>query len=142
MADSDVNGTIGCSLRVWVSMDVSKPLSRGRKLWDNGVVVGWVTFRYERLPNFCYWCGSLLHKDRECDLWLGMKDKDPLDKKQFGPWMRAELEYSSRRPWSSGVGSERVEFSHAHKSRLTLVKEVPISCVSCLDAGVPRAETT
>nr|POE78214.1 hypothetical protein CFP56_62012 [Quercus suber] len=56
--------------------------------------------------------------------------------------MRAELEYSSRRPWSSSVGSERAEFSHAHKSRLMLVKEVPISRVSGLDAGVPRAETT
>nr|POE85801.1 uncharacterized protein CFP56_07140 [Quercus suber] len=40
VADSDKNGTIGCSLRVRVSIDVSKSLSRGRKLWDNGVVVG------------------------------------------------------------------------------------------------------
>lgn len=81
VVDSDENGTIGHSLRVRVSIDVSKPLSRGRKLWDNGVAVGWVSFRYERLLNFCYWCGSLMHEDRDCDLWLGNKGKASLDKR-------------------------------------------------------------
>ena len=109
MADSDENGTIGRSLRVWVSIDVSKPLSRGRKLWEKGEVIGWVSFRYERLPNFCYWCGCLLHEDRDCDVWLGMKDKVSFDKKQFGPWMRAKMEFSSRKPWRSGVGSKWAE---------------------------------
>ena len=54
VADLEENGTIGHSFRVQVSIDVSKSLSRGRKLWDNGVVVGWVSFCYERLPNLCY----------------------------------------------------------------------------------------
>lgn len=45
VADADEKGTIGRSLCVHVTIDVSKPLSRGRKLWDNGVAVGWASFR-------------------------------------------------------------------------------------------------
>nr|POE97860.1 hypothetical protein CFP56_33804 [Quercus suber] len=41
VADYEEKGTIGHSLRVRVSIDVSKSLSKGRKLCDNGVAVGW-----------------------------------------------------------------------------------------------------
>ena len=81
VVDSDEKGSIGHSLRVRVSIVVTKPLSRGRKIWEKGVVTGWVSFSYERLSNFGYWCGSLMHEDRDCDVWLGMKDKVSFDKK-------------------------------------------------------------
>ena len=40
VVDVDEKGTIGHSLCVRVSMDVSKPFSRRWKLWDNGAAVG------------------------------------------------------------------------------------------------------
>ena len=142
VANSDENGIIGRSLRVRVSIDVSKPLSRGRKLWDNGVVFDWVYFRYERLLNFCYRCGSLMHEDRDCDVWLGMTDKASLDKKQFGPWIRAEMDYPSRRPWHSDVGSERAEYSQSCKSIPPPVMECTLRRVSGRDGGIPLSEIT
>ena len=41
-------------MRVRVIIDISKPLSRGRKitLYDDSVC--WVSFKYERLSNLCY----------------------------------------------------------------------------------------
>ena len=141
VADSDENGTIGRSLRVWVSIDVSKSLSRGRKLWEKGEVIGWVSFRYERLPNFCYWCGSLLHEDRDCDVWLGMKDKVSFDKKQFGPWMRAEMDFSSCKPWRSGVGSERAKHTQSRTLVPSPVLECTLGHVSGGEAGIPCSET-
>lgn len=40
-----------------VEVDVSKPLCKGRRviLADDEEV--WVSFNYEKLPNFCNWCG-------------------------------------------------------------------------------------
>ena len=30
----------------------------------------WVTFKYERLPNICYWCGRMDHSNRDSEIWL------------------------------------------------------------------------
>ena len=27
----------------------------------------WVYFRYEKLLNFCYWCGTIGHVEDDCD---------------------------------------------------------------------------
>ena len=40
VAESDDDRVIGRYLRVRVTLDVSKPLSRGRKLKENGVAMG------------------------------------------------------------------------------------------------------
>lgn len=48
-----------------------------------------MSFKYERLPNLCYWCGQLTHHDKECSVWLtrmgSMRESD----QQFGSWLRA-----------------------------------------------------
>lgn len=50
----------GCNfMRVRVAVDVTKPLCRGRKIALSDGSDSWVSFRYERLPNLCYWCGKL-----------------------------------------------------------------------------------
>ena len=53
-------------MRVRVAIDITKPLCRGRKISTASGKEGWVSFKYERLPNICYGCGRLTHSDREC----------------------------------------------------------------------------
>lgn len=57
----------GDFLRVRMEVDVSKPLCRGRKIAINTNNIIWISFNYEKLPNFCYWCGKVSHADKECD---------------------------------------------------------------------------
>ena len=56
---------------IQVSIDLSLPLCRGRlvSISEGGKQV-WISFKYERLPNICYWCGRLTYDDRDCDLWI------------------------------------------------------------------------
>ena len=57
-------------VRVRVMVDITKPLCRGRVIsFESGREL-WVSFKYERLPNLCYWCGYLTYTDRDCDLWI------------------------------------------------------------------------
>ena len=57
-------------IRVWVKVDISKPLCRGRVLsLENGKEL-WVSFKYEQLPNLCCWCYSLIHDNQDCELWI------------------------------------------------------------------------
>ena len=49
----------------------------------------WVSFKFERLPNLCYWCSCLTHSDHDCELWIDsagtLEEKD----KHYGAWLRA-----------------------------------------------------
>ena len=57
-------------LQVKVSADLSLPLCRGRLVSLKNVKQTWISFRYERLPNLCYWCGHLTHDDEDCQVWI------------------------------------------------------------------------
>lgn len=48
----------GHFIRIQVSIDLYLPLCRGRliSVGEGGKQV-WISFKYERLPNLCYWCG-------------------------------------------------------------------------------------
>lgn len=76
-------------VRVRVTLDISKPLCRGRlTTLDDGKVL-WLPFKYKRLPNLCYWCGCLDHDDKSCDIWIESKGSLTAEKQQYGPWIRA-----------------------------------------------------
>ncbi|XP_075633889.1 uncharacterized protein At4g02000-like [Castanea sativa] len=82
---SDVEVDKGRVMRVRVRVDVSLPLCRGKVFsLDNGSK-GWVSFKYERLPNICYWCGSLNHFDKDCDLWIESNDTLTQVDQQYSP---------------------------------------------------------
>ena len=51
----------GRCLRVWVEIDVTRKLIRGRKINIEKEEARWVHFKYECLPNLCYRCGLLEH---------------------------------------------------------------------------------
>ena len=79
----------GSFMRVRVVVDITKPLYRDRRvMWDQSSE-GWISFKYERLPNICYRCGQLSHDDKDCILWIQSKGSLLKEDQQFGPWIRA-----------------------------------------------------
>lgn len=50
----------GPYLKVKVWMNISNPILKG-KLINFAGTQKWLTFRYERLPNFCFKCGVIKH---------------------------------------------------------------------------------
>nr|XP_023921810.1 uncharacterized protein LOC112033269 [Quercus suber] len=76
-------------IRVWVKVGISKPLCGGQVLYlENGKEL-WVTFKYEQLPNLCDWCGSLIHDNRDCELWIESGGTLLSEAQQYGSWIRA-----------------------------------------------------
>lgn len=55
---------------------------------DNGSKK-WVSFKYEQLPNVCYWCGRLNHFDKNCDRWIQSSGTLTQKDQEYGPWLRA-----------------------------------------------------
>ena len=61
-------------MRVRVQIDITKPLCRGQKITMADNTERCVAFQYERLPNFCYWCGKVSHGEKDCPVWLASVD--------------------------------------------------------------------
>ena len=72
-----------------VSVDIIVPLCRGRLITLKDDKQVWVSFKYERLPNICYWYGRLTHNDRDGEFWIESEGTLRNDQKEFGPSLRA-----------------------------------------------------
>ncbi|KAL0013375.1 hypothetical protein SO802_000444 [Lithocarpus litseifolius] len=83
--------------RTRVSVDITKPLCRGRRITMSSGKEGWVSFKYERLPNICYWCGRLTYGDKECLKWVKSRGTLKVEDQQFGTWLRAATPSMSQR---------------------------------------------
>jgi hypothetical protein len=92
----DERGGENC-IRVRVRMDITTPLCRGRMISMEEGKKRWAAFRYERLPNFCYWCGQLDHAEKDCDVGLRQRNTNPPEELQYGAWLRAEMDRPPRK---------------------------------------------
>ena len=81
--DVDVSATRDCR---------GKCFCRGRMVNIGGPQPQWVSFQYERMPIFCYWCGVLNHDEKDCKLWLNSKGSLRRKEQQYRVWMRATME--------------------------------------------------
>ena len=79
----------GNFIRVQVSIDLSLPLCRGRLISLSDEKEVWVSFKYEHIPNICYWCGCLTHDDKDYDLWIESEGTLQADQRAFGPHLCA-----------------------------------------------------
>ena len=80
VADLEDDGE-GCEfLRVMVAMNITKPLPCCCKLRSEGKHIGWALLKFERLLNFCYWCGRVDHVEKDC-VRFGLRIERSLEKR-------------------------------------------------------------
>ena len=94
----------GSFIRVRVALNITLPLCRGRLLTLENDEAHWVSFRFERLPNVCYWCGCLTHPDKDCEKWIESEGTLKKEDQHFGPWLRAAPFTASRKGFLSVPG--------------------------------------
>ena len=96
-------------MRVKVALPISKPIRRGGFLAGSDGQRTWVTFKYERLPLFCHWCGTLGHDTKHCAHYFARKKVDGEVACQYGEWLRASggRNRSPPRRGSSGTDQQR-----------------------------------
>ena len=103
----DEDSGSGRGLRVRVKVDITKPLNRGRRIGLSRGGEGWVSFQYERLPNFCYWCGIPTHGEKDCEVWLNTSEAEKEKEPEYGIWLRASQDRVLRRVQITVEGRSR-----------------------------------
>ena len=88
-------------MRVHADLPIEKPLHRGCHVVNPDGEKYWVTFKYERLPNFCFRCGILRHDEKHCPGFPHNSDSP----KQYGDWLHAN--------GNSKMGTEKSKTSNS-----------------------------
>ena len=104
VANLEDDGEGGKFLQIRLLIDITKPLPRCCKLWSEGEHVGWALLKFERFPNFCYWCGRVTHNERDCEVWLRGKGNLKKEEQQYGDWLRAKLVRNTKKKKKKNSG--------------------------------------
>ena len=72
-------------MRVWISLDVNKPLKWRMKVKKASEEWLWIHFKYERLPTFCYFCRVLGHSENFCE--KAFNAHNPIEDYMYGAWL-------------------------------------------------------
>ena len=70
-------------MRICVDLPIDRQLRRGSNIVNPKGEKFWVTFKYERLPTFCFLCGVLGHDEKHCS----GKSSTFEAYKQYGDWL-------------------------------------------------------
>lgn len=81
------NGQWKTFIRIRVKIDVSKSLKRMMKIKKKNQEESWLNFKYEKLPNFCFFCSIIGHSEKFCVKLYQFPDKNVLH--LFGTWLNA-----------------------------------------------------
>ena len=76
-------------MRVKVVIPIAKPIRRRGFLAGSDGQKTWTTFRYERLPMFCDYCGLLGHDIKHCAIYFGLMKSRKEVQLQYGEWLKA-----------------------------------------------------
>lgn len=74
-------------MRIKVMLDIDKPLRRGMRIATGKKSSKWVGVKYERLEDFCFFCGRLDHIEKDCQHPLVHENSDEVVY-QYGPYLR------------------------------------------------------
>uniref|UniRef100_A0A7N2MTA8 Zinc knuckle CX2CX4HX4C domain-containing protein n=1 Tax=Quercus lobata TaxID=97700 RepID=A0A7N2MTA8_QUELO len=130
MPRDDSNWRGGNFLHVRVAIDVSELLCRGRRVEFDEDDEDRMSFTYERLPNLCYWCGLLMHDEKDCAIWLRSKGSLSRSDQQFGPWIRADQFNPAKKFVVEVRGYERSKSKQTHSEGMGTSKLLTVQSKS------------
>jgi hypothetical protein len=74
-------------LRVQIILDLSKPLHRGRTIRVQDKFI-WVSFKFEKIPKFCFKYRVVQHGSRGCEVSGGWKTSRDWAENEYSHWLR------------------------------------------------------
>ena len=118
-------------MRVRVTLPITKPLRRGAYIARTDGERTWVTFKYERLPIFCHFCGLLDYDIRHCVGHFATEKGNKEVKYQYGDWLKAS--------GSCPRTSPKHDMNHTHSDNEgTMNEQNPVVAASAMAVEITR----
>lgn len=76
-------------IRIHVDLPIDKPLRKGGNIVNAKGEKLWFSFKYERLPNFCFHCNLLRHDEKH----YYVPQSDSGNTRQYGDWLWANSSF-------------------------------------------------
>lgn len=83
-------------VRVQVRINVQGTLCPGSYITKENGEKLWLSFKYERLSDFCYGCGGLDHTEAACMEEKKVRYADHGETQLYGPWMRSAFKMNPK----------------------------------------------
>ncbi|XP_015959755.1 uncharacterized protein LOC107483660 [Arachis duranensis] len=109
-------------IKAIVTLNTNKPILKGANIGSKEDGLIWTDFKYEKLPNFCYYCGLIGHEKSNCQQAIDDEEKGENKSKELGPWLKADLIGSIVKVvknQQNGDSEERKEKNTMSQQRLT-----------------------
>lgn len=107
----NLNGVWRNYQRIKVAIDVNKPLKSRMRIKRAGDWL-WISFKYERLPSFCFYCGVIGHSEKFCESLFDEKNDSGIRK--YDGSLRAPMrgqQGSSKNQWLRGVDGSKLSMA-------------------------------
>lgn len=75
-------------MRIWVCIDVTKPLLRRKRLNIRFPTTIWVRFAYKRLQIYVFLVGFFGHRHKDCPKWEELKQQCEMKGFPYENWIR------------------------------------------------------
>lgn len=118
-------------IRVRVALPITKPLRHGAYIAGTDRERMWVTFKYERLPIFCHFCGLLGHDVQHYAGHYAAEKGNGEVEYQYGDWLKA----SGSHPRTS----QKHDMNHTHNvNEGTMDEQNSVMAVPAMTAEITR----
>lgn len=105
----NLNGIWRNYQRIKVAIDVHKPLKSKMRMKKAGGEWLWISFKYERLPSFCFYCGVIGHSEKFCETLFD--EKEDSGTRKYDGSLRAPMrgqQGSGNNQWLRGIDGSRL----------------------------------
>lgn len=102
--------------KIKVALDIAKPIKAGANAGSRKDGVFWIEFRYEKLPQFCFFCGVIGHGEQGCQKAAQAEKDQTFQSKNLGPWLRT-TQMGRRMVEDKGKNSPRTKEYHEERTR-------------------------
>ncbi|KAK4413668.1 hypothetical protein Salat_2779600 [Sesamum alatum] len=123
------------AVRIRLNLNVTRPLKRALTLCSEHGEEFVVRLTYDRLPNFCYLCGTLGHISRFCELRFQEGFTDPGIHTPCGAWLRA-----AGPAWRFGISQDMVRPTYVRSSSSSSGYSVSVRRGQHIFGGFRRAD--